>query len=74
MKEELIKLKENIYLEADKIAKINKAQIVKAGEFERQYIISLEQLMNILKEVCPAECHYQEPYGFVPEAGCPIHD
>jgi hypothetical protein len=20
------------------------------------------------------ECHIQEPYGFVPEAGCPLHD
>ena len=20
------------------------------------------------------ECHFQEPYGFVPEAGCPTHD
>ena len=20
------------------------------------------------------ECHYQEPYGFVPEADCPEHD
>lgn len=20
------------------------------------------------------KCHYKEPYGFVPEVGCPIHD
>lgn len=20
------------------------------------------------------DCHYTEPYGFVPEAGCPVHD
>lgn len=23
---------------------------------------------------CKYECHYAKPYGFVPEAGCPIHD
>ena len=23
---------------------------------------------------CNNECDYQSPYGFVPEAGCPIHD
>ena len=23
---------------------------------------------------CGYNCIYQEPYGFVPEAGCPIHD
>jgi hypothetical protein len=24
--------------------------------------------------ICGNECHYVEPYGFVPENGCPIHD
>jgi len=23
---------------------------------------------------CGYACGYQEPYGFVPEAGCPVHD
>ena len=23
---------------------------------------------------CDGECRFQEPYGFVPHAGCPIHD
>ena len=23
---------------------------------------------------CGYECGYTEPYGFVPEGGCPIHD
>lgn len=23
---------------------------------------------------CDGECHFQEPYGFVPHAGCPLHD
>ncbi len=25
-------------------------------------------------EDCGYHCHYTESYGFVPEAGCPIHD
>lgn len=25
-------------------------------------------------EPCENECHYCKPYGFVPEAGCPVHD
>ena len=23
---------------------------------------------------CGYECHFKEPYGFVPEVGCPTHD
>lgn len=23
---------------------------------------------------CDHECHYTEPYGWVPECGCPVHD
>lgn len=23
---------------------------------------------------CGNGCDYQEPYGFVPECGCPVHD
>lgn len=23
---------------------------------------------------CGYECDFEEPYGFVPEAGCPVHD
>ena len=23
---------------------------------------------------CECECHYHPTYGFVPEAGCPVHD
>ena len=26
------------------------------------------------KPKCDGECHMQEPYGFVPHAGCPLHD
>lgn len=40
---------EEIYEKADKIAKDNKPQIVSAGEFERQYFITLQQLESILK-------------------------
>ena len=25
-------------------------------------------------ELCRHGCHYQEPYGFVSMAGCPVHD
>lgn len=42
---------EEIYIKADKIAKENGAQIVKAGQFERQYFISLQQLESILKDL-----------------------
>lgn len=34
-----------------------------------------EQIVKILLLVdCGFECGHTEPYGFVPEAGCPIHD
>lgn len=23
---------------------------------------------------CDYACHYTEPYGWVPECGCPVHD
>lgn len=23
---------------------------------------------------CDGECNFQEPYGFVPHKGCPLHD
>ena len=41
---------EEIYTKAIEVSRINGAQIVKAGEFERQYFISLKQLEDILKE------------------------
>ena len=41
---------EEIYVKADKIAKSNGGQILKAEEFKRQYFITLEQLESILKE------------------------
>ena len=28
----------------------------------------------ICHQPCNNECHFQKPYGFVPEAGCEIHD
>lgn len=37
------------------------------------YTINPEILQDGVK-FCRHGCHYQEPYGFVPMAGCPIHD
>jgi len=33
-----------------------------------------EEKERVCKGKCGYECDYQSPYGFVPEAGCPIHD
>ena len=37
-----------------------------------------EQLADLIQQElvgdCACECHFQMPYGFVPEADCPIHD
>ena len=30
--------------------------------------------LNKKEEKCDGECHFQYPYGFVPHAGCPLHD
>lgn len=60
----------SIYIKAIDIAKQNN-QVV--GEKNDLYI-TLEQLMDILKNDCGYNCGYTEQYGFVPEAGCPIHD
>jgi hypothetical protein len=36
---------------------------------------SIDTLTKIIRNVeCGHECGYEEPYGFVREAGCPIHD
>lgn len=28
----------------------------------------------LFEEGCGFECNWVFPYGFVPEAGCPVHD
>jgi hypothetical protein len=30
--------------------------------------------LDVKEEGCDGECHFQAPYGFVPHAGCPLHD
>lgn len=70
MKEEIQKTKENVYLDAHAAA-VKGGQ--KVGE-KHDFYITLDQLNEILLKACPADCSWQEPYGFVPEAGCPIHD
>lgn len=35
--------------------------------------LSIEVEQPVIPE-CEQGCDYQEPYGFVPMAGCPIHD
>lgn len=59
-----------LYALATAIANENNQTI---GEKNDLYI-TLEQLMDIIKDNCGHECHLTEEYGFVPEAGCPIHD
>lgn len=70
MKEEIEKTKIYIQLKALHLARDNK-QVV--GEKHDNYI-TLEQLEQILIAACAHGCGRQEPYGFVPEAGCPVHD
>ena len=70
MKEVIQKTKLAIYLKADELAK---EQNLTTGN-KREFYITLRQLQHILDQSCPCDCGYQEPYGFVPEADCPIHD
>lgn len=35
---------------------------------------ALVMLRYLLTSECGLNCGYTEPYGFVPEADCPIHD
>lgn len=70
MREEIQKTKENIYLDAHLAANKGKQTIGPKND----YYITLVQLNDILMKACPADCSFQEPYGFVPEADCPVHD
>ena len=58
------------YAEASHVAKSNNQT---TGD-KNDYFITLGQLHEILDNACPNACHEDEDYGFVPEAGCPIHD
>ena len=70
MKEEIQKTKEKMHLEAIHIAHALRQTV---GE-NNDYYITLEQLNEVLKNGCPNYCTYEQPYGFVPEAGCIVHD
>ena len=47
-------------------------QSLVGGSAEEPRIVDPDQLPNGI--VCSYGCHYEEPYGFVPMAGCPVHD
>ena len=44
------------------------------GKWHASYDMTYGDTIIGKKWNCNCECHYQEPYGFVPEADCPIHD
>ena len=48
-------------------------QSIVGGSVERPYIVNPDRLQDGV-ELCSYGCHYEEPYGFVPMAGCPVHD
>lgn len=70
MKEEIQKTLANIYWDAIGFCRTHNQTV---GE-NNDYFLTLSQLNSLLKDACPAECHTDPEYGFVPEAGCPIHD
>ena len=38
------------------------------------YTIYQQPVPENYREPCDYYCEFQEPYGYVPEAGCPVHD
>jgi len=48
-------------------------QSLVGGSEDGWYTINPDILQDSV-ELCRWGCHYQEPYGFVPMADCPIHD
>lgn len=58
------------YADASHIAKSNQ-QVT--GD-KNDYFITLGQLNEVLRNACPNACHEDDEFGFVPEAGCPVHD
>lgn len=52
-----------------------KRQILVAGSPEKPYAFNpMMPHAGEIKPVCKFGCHFTEPYGFVPMAGCPTHD
>lgn len=70
MKEEINKTLAALNYDAFTIANRQKQTIGEKNDF----YITLEQLNEISRTVCPRDCGFQEPYGFVAEEGCPIHE
>ncbi len=70
MNDDIIKTKEDVFRRA---VHISHSESQTAGK-KNDYYITLAQLERILEKSCPGECHFTVPYGFVPEAGCPVHD
>ena len=48
-------------------------QSLVGGSEDKWYTINPDRLQDDV-ELCSYGCHYEEPYGFVPMAGCPVHD
>ena len=44
------------------------------GDNEAMNLLELYYQYLIEKDNCGHECTYDPVYGFVPEAGCPVHD
>lgn len=70
MKEAIQKTIGKLNWDAWEIAKENNQTV---GE-KKDFYITLEQLQKFSMNACPMDCHKDDRYGFVPEAGCPIHD
>ncbi len=70
MKMELNRMKMYISIDAMRLSQKLKQTVGEKNDF----YITQQQLDDLLVNACPCECGFQEPYGFVPEAGCPIHD
>lgn len=48
-------------------------QILLIGLPDKPYGLNPKMLKDDV-DLCRYDCHFAEPYGFVPMAGCPIHD
>lgn len=70
MKDAILKTLAALNYDAFTKAHINKQTIGDKNDF----YITLEQLNELSKIACPCDCQVVSPYGFVPEAGCPVHD
>ena len=52
-----------------------KRQVLVGGTVKYPWAINPARLTEKgHRALCPYDCHFAEPYGFVPMAGCPIHD